>query len=131
MGPQWEPPNDQVANLVMGGAVPERCVPQLVANFRSINMGRRDTPERWGRSWGRWAPSEWRRKPADYEKPEDPEQRIREGAAARERYKASVDRQRAKVRQKLTAGAKTSQRPADGEQPTIPKLLAGIGGNDD
>lgn len=69
IGPNWEPSTDQVANLTMGGAVPEAAVPQLIAAFRSINMGKVDKLESWDRSWGRWAPSEWRKHPEAYRKP--------------------------------------------------------------
>jgi len=124
---------DQLATLEVGG-VPQWAAELITSEYVAAAVADQDdrrTPVHWRKCLAKAVMGRWNDPTRRPKKPEDPEQRAREGAAARERYKASVERQRAKVRQKLTAGAKTSQRPADGEQPTIPKLLAGIGGNDD
>jgi len=123
---------DQLATLEVGG-VPQWAAELITREYVAAAVADQDdkrTPVHWRKCLAKAVMGRWNDPTRRPKKPEDPEQRIREGAAARERYKASVERQRAKVRQRLTAGAKTSQRQNDGEQPTIPKLLAGIGGDD-
>lgn len=73
--PDWQPSQSQLDNLQMGGGIPPTVAPRLVANFRSINMGKSDRPENWDRSFGRWAMAEWSRNRAAYRdpKPEGPQ----------------------------------------------------------
>ena len=67
--PDWQPSKPQLDNLAMGGGIPAAVAPRLVANFRSINMGKADSPERWDRSFGRWAMAEWTRNRQAYRDP--------------------------------------------------------------
>jgi hypothetical protein len=134
IGPDWRPGQNQIDNLVMGGALPEHAVEPAITVFRGINMGKADNAKAWDRSWSRWAPKAYRAQPEDFkpgpQRPEDPERRAREAAEARERHNVAVERRRARLRQNLAHASPSRQAAADHEQPTVSMLVSGIGGSD-
>jgi len=127
MGPGWRAAQNQIDNLVMGGALPEHAIEPSVVIFRGINMGKSDKSGAWDMSWARWAPKAYRTNPDDFRKPTDPTELEARAEAARrhhERRNAQVRAERARDLARASQGE-----PEHGTRPSggVRELLGKIG----